>query len=593
MDKFDEDRFNELMDRTPVYDYCKKCVEADENDVNALLKLGECYYFGTGTKENKKEARKTFKRAIKLDSANKLAKKYNREILCDRIFWLLGYLFLISIFIGFYAILPTPKKEFKNYQESIKINPSDSDSWYNLGVCYDSGKGTEEDDVLAFECYLKAVETSEGKEISYNIVNAYLNLGLCYMNGTGTEQDYNKAYVIFEKLLTLDETLSDAWFNLGVCNVARKISKEDYDKVYNQIKREWKISINDFTKDFPYFVYFADPSFLTDFILTEDYEKSREYFRKSTDINNHKEAIFYLDSAFSDIDPEWYENYLINNNPNSTELILLAFNYDTDLKVDQKRCFEYLEKAIKVNENNSSAYFSLGLCYLEGIGTEINEKEAFRCLKKSNELDPSTASYWYLLGAFYKSGFGTKINEKKAFECYKKANELDLSNAEYWYELAICYDGGYGTEVDRVKAFECYKKANELDPLNAEYWNQLGICYDGGFGTEVDEAKAFEYFEKANDLDPEEGLYWSNLGFCYEYGIGTDIEEKRAFEYYQKAYELGNTLVLEDLGRCYLHGIGTDFDLDKAQEFLDKAQELYPEDEEINELLKELEEQEE
>ena len=40
-EKFDKDRFYEFPDRTQAFDYCKKCVEDDENDVNALLILGE------------------------------------------------------------------------------------------------------------------------------------------------------------------------------------------------------------------------------------------------------------------------------------------------------------------------------------------------------------------------------------------------------------------------------------------------------------------------------------------------------------------------------------------------------------------------
>ncbi|MEE1058427.1 MAG: hypothetical protein U0K92_03485 [Treponema sp.] len=73
-EKFDDKRFNELKDITPAFDYCKKCVENDANDVNALLRLGECYYCGVGTEVNEKEARKIFKRVIKLDRTNKVAK---------------------------------------------------------------------------------------------------------------------------------------------------------------------------------------------------------------------------------------------------------------------------------------------------------------------------------------------------------------------------------------------------------------------------------------------------------------------------------------------------------------------------------------
>ena len=620
---FDKDKFEELADRTPAFDYCKKCVEDNENDVNALFQLGECYYFGIGTDTDESEARKIFKRVIKLDPTNKQAKKYNREIIWGRIinswFFSIGiwiFCFLIGfswIFFDSCEIKPSPKNEFKNYQELADINPSNSEAWYELGKCYDNGYGKKEDDVLAFECFDRAVEYYSEESASRYFIDSIYNLALCYMEGKGTDVDFNKAYNLFNFLLSLDETHSNAWCKLAICNVAKNFSEEDYEKA--------KVSIFDGTlfeeklftilKDIcPYAEYFIDSSL----IFEEDFDASIEYFENAIKHNpNNKEALAYL--MFEDGSDMNRYMQLAKNNPTVQDMFLLGlYLLDSDSKLDNIEGFNYLNESVKLDKKNDFAWYCLGDCYQYGTGTEINEKKAFKCYKeaiklddkcaeywgllascyargygteidekkcykyckKANELDVSNASYWYLLGGIYQSGFGTKIDEKKALECYKKANELDETNAVYWNNLGLCYDNGTGTEVDENKAFECYKKANELDETNAVYWYDVGLCYELGFGTEINENKAFECYKKANELDETNAVYWNNLGLCYENGIGTEVDGKKAFECYKKANELDETKAFYcfELGQCYRKGIGTEVDEKKAFEFYKKANEL-------------------
>lgn len=220
------------------------------------------------------------------------------------------------------------KKAFKTSFNNIKENPEDADAWYKLALFYEYGYGTKEDDKSAFECYLNSVNNSEGKEFTDNISQAYYDLGLCYMTGKGTKADFNKAYQTFEKLVSLEPYHSEAWFNLGICNIARKIPQEEYQKIYQVLEEEYGSSLEGIVKEIPYFVYFENQSLLKDFVLEQDYEQSREYFWRAKEFYKfYHDAISYLGFFYRDLTPEWFVNFIKNDNPTSSELFLLERKY--------------------------------------------------------------------------------------------------------------------------------------------------------------------------------------------------------------------------------------------------------------------------
>ena len=62
---------------------------------------------------------------------------------------------------------------------------------YNLGNCYDKGKGVEKDYAEAVKWYRKAAEQG--------IALAQYNLGVCYDNGDGVAKDYAEAVKWYRK----------------------------------------------------------------------------------------------------------------------------------------------------------------------------------------------------------------------------------------------------------------------------------------------------------------------------------------------------------------------------------------------------------
>ncbi|MDO5774765.1 MAG: tetratricopeptide repeat protein [Spirochaetales bacterium] len=85
-----------------------------------------------------------------------------------------------------------------------------------------------------------------------------------------------------------------------------------------------------------------------------------------------------------------------------------------------KKAFELFNKAYNLGEEQ--AIINIGLCYLQGNGTEKNEKEAVKCFEQAAEKNSSGVAY-FNLGVCYENGFGVEKDYKKAIEMYGKAVE--------------------------------------------------------------------------------------------------------------------------------------------------------------------------
>ena len=72
-----------------------------------------------------------------------------------------------------------------------RAEEGDADAQYNLGRCYDNGKGVEKDKGKAFQLYKKAAEQGN--------IDALFCLGYCYDKGEGIEQDKQEAYKWYKK----------------------------------------------------------------------------------------------------------------------------------------------------------------------------------------------------------------------------------------------------------------------------------------------------------------------------------------------------------------------------------------------------------
>src|SRR6266498_5367394 len=160
--------------------------------------IGFFYQHGIGCNVNKDKALEMYLFAIMQDKDQIFNNTIAKYLLS--LFYYKDIILSNKVIIG----LPININPLKN--EIIKINPDEKAKYeqyvisarrgnniaqYNLGCCYDFGKGINKDKKKAFEWYLKSAEAGNN--------DAQLYLGYCYRDGEGINKDEKKAFEWFLK----------------------------------------------------------------------------------------------------------------------------------------------------------------------------------------------------------------------------------------------------------------------------------------------------------------------------------------------------------------------------------------------------------
>jgi len=95
--------------------------------------------------------------------------------------------------------------KFLEYE--AKAEQGDAEAQFNLGFCYDDGRGVTKDAKEAVKWYRKAAEQ--------NYAPAQFNLGYCYANGQGVGKDKQEAVKWFR--MAAEQNYAPAQSNLGYC----------------------------------------------------------------------------------------------------------------------------------------------------------------------------------------------------------------------------------------------------------------------------------------------------------------------------------------------------------------------------------------
>ena len=147
------------------YSFPKLMREAVEHDdKNAQRKVGHCYFYGFGIKEDEKKAAEWYLKA---------ANNGDSESLC--------FLWLVNI--------REHKKAFERLTIASDLNNAEAKSL--LADFYNGGWGIPENRVAAVNLYLDAAKAGE--------IKAMCNLGFCYVRATGVSQDFELAVEWFTK----------------------------------------------------------------------------------------------------------------------------------------------------------------------------------------------------------------------------------------------------------------------------------------------------------------------------------------------------------------------------------------------------------
>lgn len=179
---------------------------------------------------------------------------------------------------------------------------------------------------------------------------------------------------------------------------------------------------------------------------------------------------------------------------------------------------EYLTKAIELNPNLASAYYSRGWTYYR----QGNLTQANMDYNKAIELNPDLAGSYYNRGSAYRR----TVNMNQEIDYYTRIIDLKPHDASAYYRRGVEYE--YRREYDQ--AIQDFTKAIELNPKYSEAYNHRGWRYykQGNF------TKAIADYTKAIKSNPRYAAAYVNRGLAYEI-LGN---KSQAIADYKRALEL-------------------------------------------------------
>jgi TPR repeat protein len=194
----------------------------------------------------------------------------------------------------------------------------------------------------------------------------------------------------------------------------------------------------------------------------------------------------------------------------------------------------------------ADAQYSLGACYVHGMGVEKDEAEAARLYGQAAEQGVAAAQND--LGILFASGTGVEKDEAKAAWLWGQAAKQGHVDAVH--SLGMSYATPKGVEHDEAKAALLYAHAAKLGHTAAQF--SLGCCYALGEEVEADMAQVARLFGQAVEQDNANARWW--LRWCYEHGQGTGQDASAASEQYRRAVEGGCTAANASLRLCFEKG---------------------------------------
>ncbi len=301
------------------------------------------------------------------------------------------------------------------YTEAVKwyrkaAEQGDADAQYQLGKCYDYGRGVTQDFTEAVKWYRKAAEQGDA--------DAQYQLGKCYDYGRGVTQDFTEAVKWYRK--AAEQGHAVAQHNLGYCYDEGEGVPQDYTEAVKWYRKAAEQGNAAAQCNLGY-CYDEGQG------VTQDYTEAVKWYRKAAEQGNAA----------------------AQNN------LGFCYVYGRGVTQDYTEAVKWYRKAAE--QGHAVAQHNLGFCYEKGLGVTQDYTEAVKWYRKATEQGNAAAQN--NLGYCYDEGQGVTQDYTEAVKWYRKAAEQ--GNAAAQYDLGFCYEKGLGVPQDYMEAVKWYRKAAE------------------------------------------------------------------------------------------------------------------------------------
>jgi len=189
----------------------------------------------------------------------------------------------------------------------------------------------------------------------------------------------------------------------------------------------------------------------------------------------------------------------IKKAPNHIEARLELAQYYGGL-TNYERAIEYVNDALRIDDQYAKAYFIKGLLYRKGGVDSL----AISSIQTSLELDPTSIEPFIFLGDI----FGER-NNHLAVDYYQSALSIDSKNQQALYSLAYFYQNN----KEGRKALQCYEQIIEQDESNSIVHHNMGYVQMQNLDNPD---SAIYHFSNALKYNTQYYQAYYNRGLAYE-----------------------------------------------------------------------------
>ncbi|KAH3680019.1 hypothetical protein WICPIJ_008452 [Wickerhamomyces pijperi] len=333
----------------------------------------------------------------------------------------------------------------KWYQNAIRLDPSDVESWIGLGEAY-VGCGRLE---AASKVYKKALEIEPDHWTAQYLLGAVLS----------KLTEFDESVTILENVLAEhpeEESVISALYEALLDYANSCVSKGFYGKGINLAVKTVDFLKKGNVESLNLWKTLSDLIYI--------FLKIQSKFEEFPAV----EIIELLNKSKVDIDIASLSSLIESDNILELAVRLLIYSNEAVIALDPKS-----------RPLRSSSFFNLGLAelfsYLKSKNTQYRDN-AITHLKESIKLQNNYAQPWIALGIA-----SVTVNSKVAQHCFIKASSIDPRDISIWSNMALLYlrcD-------DSVLATEAYMRGQSLAPSESISWlgHALSLEAQGDFET--------------------------------------------------------------------------------------------------------------